>query len=251
MRKNILFTVISLVVLFYCTGAFAAELHLYAGAGLRVPTDAVIQRFEAKTGHTVHVEYAGMGQLLARYKATRSGDVFLSGSEGYVDAIAKDGGILESYKLVLHTAVMAVRKDKAKGIASYADLAKSDLRLAMGDPKAIVLGRAGEAMLDASGYGDQLRQKVIVRGTTIKQILMYLLNGEVDAAVIGRSDAVKNDSLALLPNPEGTPQDISVVAVLSSSSQPEAAKQLAKFFTQKENIQIFIDFGFLPLPERQ
>lgn len=251
MRKSIQFTLMTLMMLYYCTGACAAELHLYAGAGLRVPTDAIVKRFEAKTGHTVHVEYAGMGQLLARYKATRSGDVFLSGSEGYVDAIARDGEVLASFKLVLHTAVMAVRKDKSKGIASYVDLAKSNLRLAMGDPKAIVLGRAGEAMLDASGYGEQLRQKVIVRGTTIKQILMYLLNGEVDAAVIGRSDAVKNDSLVILPNPDGTPRDISVIAALSSSKQPEAAKQLAEFFAQKESIQLFIDFGFLPLPEQQ
>ncbi|MDR2096119.1 MAG: hypothetical protein LBP76_11490, partial [Treponema sp.] len=39
------------------------ELHLYAGAGLRVPAEIIIKEFEEATGHKVTVEWAGMGQL--------------------------------------------------------------------------------------------------------------------------------------------------------------------------------------------
>ncbi len=44
--------------------------------------------------------------------------------------------------------------------------------------KAIALGKSGEQLIEASGQGEQLRNKVVVRTATIKQLLMYLLNGE-------------------------------------------------------------------------
>jgi len=226
----------------------AVELHMYAGAGLRVPAEAVLRTFEQRTGVKVVVEYGGMGQLLTRFNATGTGDVFLSGGEQYVRELATAGKVLTEHKLVLHTPIMAVRKDKAAGIATLADLAASNLRIAMGDPQAIALGKSGEKLLDASGHGEALRSKVTVRGTTIKQVLLYLTNGDVDAAVIGRSDAVANAaSLVILPTPQGTPQEISVIAALSTSAHPELAKKLAAFFAEPESITVFVDHGFLPL----
>jgi hypothetical protein len=57
--------------------AFAAELHLYAGAGLRVPVDQIVARYEKESGNTVIVEYGGSGQILTRYQLTQQGDLFL------------------------------------------------------------------------------------------------------------------------------------------------------------------------------
>jgi molybdate transport system substrate-binding protein len=222
------------------------ELHVYAGAGLRGPAEKLFKSFEEATGNTVTVEWAGMGQLVTRYQATGVGDVFLSGAESYVEDLGKEGKVVRSERLTYHTAVMAVRKDKAGGISSFADLAKSKLRIAMGDPQAIALGKSGEVMLDKSGYGDALRSKVIARATTAPQLSMYLLNGDVDAAIIGRTDAIKNaDALVILPTPEGTPQEISAIASLSTSEHPDAADALVSWFARPENIQVFVDEGYL------
>jgi molybdate transport system substrate-binding protein len=156
--------------------------------------------------------------------------------------------VKEAFPLVHHTPVMAIRKEKAAGIATFADLAKSPLKLGMGDPQAIALGRSGEKLLDASGYGEPLRQKVVVRAATIKQLVMYLLNGDVDAAVIGRTDAVKNkDMLIVLPTPKGTPDEIATIAVLQTSKNMDAARQLAGYFTSARGIKVFTDMGYLPI----
>ena len=77
---------------------------------------------------------------------------------------------------------------------------------------------------------------------------MYLLNGEVDAAVIGRADAMKNrDKLIILPSPEGSPEEVATLAVLSTSASPAEAKQLAEYFSSPEGIKAFTDYGFLPV----
>jgi molybdate transport system substrate-binding protein len=224
-----------------------AELHLYAGAGLRVPAEIIIKEFEEATGHKVTVEWAGMGQLLTRFQTTGAGDAFLSGAASYVEEIKKGGNVLREERLVYHTAVMAVRRDKADGISSFEDLAKSDLRLAVGDPEAIALGKSGEVMLEKSGFAEELRKKIVVRATTGPQLSMYLFNGDVDAAIMGRSDAVKNlDKVALLPIPPGTPQEVSVIASLGTSEHPEAANQLVEWFARPQSIAVFVNEGYLP-----
>lgn len=237
-------------LLFFCSvpAVMAAQLHMYAGAGLRPPIEKLISRFEKETGNTVTVEYGGSGQILTRFELTKQGDLFFPGSADYVEKLQKDNLVTDYYPIVRHIPVIAVRKDKADGITSIADLAAGNLRIGMGDPKAIALGRSGEQLLDASGYGDALREKVIVRAATIKHLSMYLLNGEVDAAVIGRADAMKNrDKLIILPSPEGSPEEVATLAVLSTGNSPAEAKQLAEFFASPEGINAFTDYGFLPV----
>ncbi|OBU02150.1 molybdate ABC transporter substrate-binding protein [Morganella psychrotolerans] len=228
--------------------AIAAQLHMYAGAGLRPPVEKIIDKFEKETGNKVAVEYGGSGQILTRFELTKQGDLFFPGSADYVEKLQKENLVTESHPIVRHIPVIAVRRDKADGIKTVADLAASNLRIGMGDPKAIALGRSGELLLDASGYGDVLRDKVIVRAATIKHLSMYLLNGEVDAAVIGRADAMKNqDKLLVLPSPEGAPEEVATLAVLSTSAAPEEAKRLAAYFSSPEGIKAFTDYGFLPV----
>lgn len=242
----------SLFICFTLPQAMAAQLHMYAGAGLRPPIEKVVEKFEKETGNTVTVEYGGSGQILTRFELTQQGDLFFPGSEDYVEKLQAKSLATDAYPIVRHIPVVAVRKDKAQGIASIEDLAKSNLRLGMGDPKAIALGRSGELLLDASGYGDQLRDKVIVRAATIKHLSMYLLNGEVDAAIIGRADAMKNqDKLLVLPSPEGSPEEIATIVVLSTSAVPKEAKLLAEYFAAPEGIKAFTDYGFLPVTAKK
>ncbi len=239
-------TLITLLLSSYTVSA--SELHLYAGAGLRQPVEAVVKQFEQNTGHNVVIEYGGSGQILTRFNLTKTGDVFLPGSADYVEKLQQEGQVISSYPLVLHTPVMAVRKASGGQIQTLADLAKSNLKIGMGDPKAIALGKSGEQLLVASGYEKALKEKVVVQATTIKQLLIYLLNGDVDAAVIGRSDAIKHqDTLILLPSPAGTPEEVATIAVLKTSSHPDAAKQLAEFFASPQGIKMFTDQGYLPV----
>ena len=240
---------LSLITLLFTVGtASAVELHLYAGAGLRQPIEVVVKQFEQNTGHKVVIEYGGSGQILTRFNLTKTGDLFLPGSADYVEKLQQEGQVTSAYPLVLHTPVMVVRKATGSQIHTLAELAQSDLKIGMGDPKAIALGKSGEKLLAASGYEKALKEKVVVQATTIKQLVIYLLNGDVDAAVIGRSDAVKyQDTLNLLPSPAGTPEEVATVAVLKTSAHPDVAGQLAAYFASPQGIAAFTGLGYLPV----
>ncbi|MDU8923814.1 molybdate ABC transporter substrate-binding protein [Pasteurellaceae bacterium LIM206] len=226
----------------------AADLYLYAGAGLKEPVEKIIKQFEQQTGNKVTVEYAGSGQLLARYNTVKTGDLYLPGSDDYVEKLAKSGNVVESAPLVKHIPVMAVRKDKAAGINSWQALADSSLRLGIGDSKAMALSKGAEKMLQLSGYDEALTPKIVVRAATVKQLMLYLLNGDVDAAVIGRAGAWKQrDKLVILPSPAGTPEEKVTIALLKTSQHPTEAKQLLDLFRSAQGVKYFTDEGFLPL----
>lgn len=106
--------------------AQAAELYLYAGAGLKDPVEKIVKQFEKETGNNVTIEYGGSGQLLARYNTVKTGDLYLPGSSDYVEKLEKTGDVKESAPLVLHIPVMAIRKEKSAGIDSFKALAESN-----------------------------------------------------------------------------------------------------------------------------
>ncbi|HEA3287688.1 TPA: molybdate ABC transporter substrate-binding protein [Pasteurella multocida] len=228
--------------------AQAAELYLYAGAGLKDPVEKIVKQFEKETGNNVTIEYGGSGQLLARYNTVKTGDLYLPGSSDYVEKLEKTGDVKESAPLVLHIPVMAIRKEKSAGIDSFKALAESNLRLGIGDSKAMALGKGAEKMLELSGYQAQLNDKIVVKASTVKQLMFYLLNGDVDAAVVGRSGAWKvRDKVDLLPNPAGTPEEKVTIALLASTKHPKEAKQLLDLFNSEQGVKYFVDEGFLPI----
>ena len=54
----------------------AADLYLYAGAGLKEPVEKIVKQFEQNTGNKVTVEYGGSGQILARYNQVKPATYF-------------------------------------------------------------------------------------------------------------------------------------------------------------------------------
>ncbi|MBN6067895.1 molybdate ABC transporter substrate-binding protein [Aggregatibacter actinomycetemcomitans] len=235
-------------VMMIAFSAQAAELYLYAGAGLKDPVERIVQQFEKDTGNKVTVEYGGSGQILARYNTVKTGDLFLSGSADYVEKLMQAGETKATAPVVLHIPVMAIRRDKSAGIDSFKALAESKLRLGVGDSKAMALGKGAEKIFELSGYQQQLNDKVVVRAATVKQLMLYLLNGDVDAAVVGRSGAWKvRDKVTILPNPQGTPEEKVTIALLSSSKHTAEAQQLFDLFKSEQGVKYFVDEGFLPV----
>ncbi|MBE0507985.1 MAG: molybdate ABC transporter substrate-binding protein [Marinospirillum sp.] len=235
------------------SGVLLAEtLVVYSGAGLRPAVQPLLDAFEQQTGTQVRVEYAGMGQLMARYETTGRGDVFISGTHFYTDRLQAAGKMTEAHDLGYHTAVIGVHPSRAADIRHFDDLARPGVRLALGDPQSMALGRTAEAILDASKLGDAIRANVVVRGTTVQQLALYAAQGEVDAALIGRTAALQQgEKLRMVDIPLSIyePERITLGALVSSQ-QPALAQQLIDFIRSPIGRQQFEKVGYI-LPEHR
>ncbi len=251
-RKTLLLIFFCLFSFFVCATASAKELHLLAGAGLRGPTDAVIKQFEKETGISVMVEYGGSGKLLARYHASGRGDLFMPGDYFYILRLQQENKVAADAPLLFHTPVIAVNKAKNLSIATIKDLSTPGLRLALGDPKAMALGRTADEILKNSGYEKEILKNLTVYGATVKQLALYVSQGTVDASIIARADAFQlRDKIRSVAIPEHlyTPSKIGI-AVLSTSHNLEDAMTFLNYIREPQRIKIFTDAGFLPFKQK-
>ncbi|MCF1503702.1 molybdate ABC transporter substrate-binding protein [Afifella sp. H1R] len=241
--------VLVLVLALVAPRAMADELHVYAGAGLRQPVSAIADLFKAETGTDVVIEFGGSGQIMARYAEAGEGDVFVPGSTFYSDKLAEKGLVRSTRLLVEHGPVLAVTKAKAGEITTFADLAKPGVRLGLGDPEAMALGRTAEDILKASGMAKQILPNVAVRAATVKQLALYVFDGDVDAAIIAASDAAMNpDKVAIVAIPkEWYTAEIVPVVVLTTAKEPEAAEAFAEKLASDEGRAVWERFGFTPV----
>ncbi len=229
----------------------AGQLHVFCGAGLRQPVDRLAKVFEGQTGHKVYIDYGGSGQLLARIEATGKGDVYIPGALFYIQKLKKAGNIQTYRRIVQHTPVVGVNAGQADRIKTFADMANPGVRLAMGDPKAMAFGRTAMTICERSGIKAALLKNVVVYGATVKQLAMYVSQGTVDAAIIGRTDAFQNQkTITMVPIPQDYFQAEEIAAaVLSSAADAKLAGQLTDFISSDAAVAVFEQFGFLPLED--
>ncbi len=253
MRKPKLLLLVGGLALLFGMGLFqtvaAGQLHIFVGAGLRQPVDQLVKAFEDQTGHQVFIDYGGSGQLLTRIEASGKGDIFIPGSLFYIEKLEKSGKVRSCRPIVQHTPVVGVSIAQAGQVNTFNDLAKPGVRLSMGDPKAMAFGRTAMTICERSGRKEAILKNVTVYGATIKQLALYVSQGAVDAAIMGRSDAFQNrEKITIVSIPaEYFQAEIIAAAVLQSALKPELAGQLCDYLSSSNAVDVFQQHGFLTL----
>lgn len=231
--------------------AIAQDLYVFSGAGLRQPVDRVVKDFQQRTGHHIFVDYAGSGQHTVKIHMASKGDVFIPGSLFYIEKLQAEGKIKSFRPVAYHTPVIGVNTGQAGRITCFEDLAAPGIRLAMGDPKAMALGRTAVSICEKSGFKEPILKNVTVYGATVKQLALYVSQGVVDAAIIGRADAVQNAekiTMVSIPRAWFEPEVIAA-AVLQSASAPDVAQEFCDYLGSDSGVRVFQEYGFLPIEE--
>jgi len=232
-------------------GACAGDLHLFSAAGLRQPVDQLVDMFQKETGNKVFVDYAGSGHLVARIIASGQCDLFLPASLYYIQAIEKED-IVDSYRgIVVNMPVIGVNRNKEQLIRSFEDLTRPGVRLALGDPEAMAYGRIAMQILEKSGMKEKIVKNVVVQGATVKQLALYVAQGDADASIIGRADAIQfKDRIKIVSIPdEYIVTEVVAIALLKDAAARPEAIRFRDFMSSAKAIDIFRQFGFLPLGE--
>ena len=238
------------LLVFGCSGEKkATTIHAYVGAGMQKPMDRIAKEFEKEYGVKVLCDYAGSGYLLAKIEATKSGDVFMPGDYIYVKKLLDRGEIIEYRNFTKHIPVIVVPKGNSKHITCFEDLAKPGVRLAIGDEN-IAIGVAMKKILTNAekyhpGIGERIMKNVVVKGATVKQVLLYVMEGQADAAIVWRADALENkDKVDIIPINESYNVIKTVpIAVLKFTKDEKAAKEFYNFVLTKGK-DAFRDYGF-------
>jgi molybdate transport system substrate-binding protein len=216
------------------------------------PMEEILRAFEEEGHGPVQASYGGSGVLLGKLGGGQPCDVFLPGAAKYVEDAAKKGWVAPGSRVdvVRHVPVIAVTVEAAMPITCLAELAGPGVRVGLGDPDACAIGQTADSILALNGLTENVLPNVRIRTATVNQLIIYLVTGQVDAAILW-------EDLVRLPEAGGKlravaiPPEENVVSMISAargadSAQPERADEFIRFLVSPRAREIWREWGFTP-----
>ena len=221
---------------------------VFAGAASKPALTELGPKYEEKTGVEVSMTFGGSGSVLTQFSQEQYGDVYVPGSDDFMDTAEKRDAVLKEGRTVLVYLVPAicVAKGNPKQVRELKDLARSELRVVLGQPKAVCLGDVAQEMLTQTGLWDQVQPHVASYASSCEDTLNALLLGEADVIigwdVFARQQPDKVEAIALPPK-LARPRNIPA-SVIKWSKQPDEARAFIGFLASDEAREVFSRHGY-------
>lgn len=222
--------------------AAPATLTVFAAASLAEAFDEIAVGFESRHPHVdVVVNSGGSGALAQQIVAGAPADVFASAAEPPMQEVV-DAGLAESpIAFATNTLELVVPAGNPAGVTGLDDLGRPELRVALCDPS-VPCGAAAAELFEQAGIAaapDTLESDV-------KAVLTKVVLGEVDAALVYRTDVVAAGGAV-----EGieVPGAASVVnhypiASMTDAASPDVAADFVAFVTGADGRDVLDVAGF-------
>jgi molybdate transport system substrate-binding protein len=203
---------------------------------------------QEKPNVTITPNFASSGTLQKQIENGAPADVFISAAAAQMDALQKEGLILDVTRkdLLNNKVVLIVPSDSTLGLTSFADLANDKVeKVAIGDPESVPAGKYGQQAFDELGITSQIESKLIL-GSDVRQVLSYVESGNVDAGIVYSTDAKTSTKVNVVAS---APDDINAkivypVAVIKASTNQDAAQDYENFLFSSQAKAIFEKNGF-------
>lgn len=231
--------------------AAPVELLVSAATSLsEVLGEAAIVYQEQHPGVRVLENFGASGALEQQIRRGATVDIFVSAGTREMDALERGGLVRPETRRVLvgNELVLAVPARRGGGVRGFADLPRAE-RIAMGAPASVPAGAYALASLRAQGLWGSVERKMVYTAD-VRQALAYAERGEVDAALIYRTDALRTGGVRVVEvAPRGKhPPIVYPAAVTNGSRHAGEATRYLDFLAGPEAAAIFRRHGFAPPP---
>lgn len=238
--------------LFWGPGQAGAETELLVSAASSL-TDVfkeIGKAYAAKNpGVTVRFNFAATGPLLQQIEQGAPVDVFASADQQSMDKAEKGSFVLAASRAdFIGNSLSLITPVKMNGVKGLADLqAAQVLKISMGNPESVPVGRYTKAALEKQGLWEAVMPKCVM-GNSVKQVLEYVMRGEVEAGFVFGTDAVlAKDKVRVVAEIPTTMPIVYPVAVVATSWRQEQAQAFINYLLSAEGQAILVQYGFKKL----
>lgn len=225
------------------------RLIAFVGAASKPPTTEAKEVFEkSHPDIVVDITFGGSGTLLNQMTLEEIGDIYMPGSDDYMEKAEEKGSVLPETRSIAAYLVPAicVQEGNPKGIQSLADLARPGMTIGLAEAGAVCLGDVSDEILRSAKLEQQVKKNVITYAKSCDQTQQLVQLGEVDA-VIGW-DAFEHWAPDQIDIVSIDPAHLRVrnipAAITVYSKKPAEAQQFIDFLTSEEGKAIFAKHGY-------
>ncbi|MFC3493159.1 molybdate ABC transporter substrate-binding protein [Glycomyces rhizosphaerae] len=237
---------LALVSLAACGSGDGAEagsggtVTVFAAASLTEAFTEIGERFEAEhEGVQVEFNFAGSSDLAAQITEGAPADVFASADQPNMDKVVEAGAAAEPDTFAINQLVIAVPAGNPDGVTGLADLAGLDFAACAEE---VPCGAAAQTAIDASGTD----LTPVTYEADVKSTLQKLTLGEVDAALVYRTDAqAADDEVDAVEFPESAGAvNAYPIAALEDAPNPNLAAEFAAYVLADDTRAVLEAAGF-------
>jgi molybdate transport system substrate-binding protein len=223
----------------------SGTLTVLAAASLTETFTALEKQFEAAhPGVDVRLNYAGSSDLAQQIVNGAPADVFAAASDATMKTVT-DAGLAAGPPTVFATNVLqiATAPGNPKSIASFADLAKPDLKVVVCAPQ-VPCGAAAEKIEKATG----VTLRPVSEEADVRSTLGKVTSGDADAGLVYVTDVSSaKGTVQGVDFPEANQATTDYpIAVLKDAPQAQLAQQFVDLVTGDEGQQALKTAGFGP-----
>lgn len=234
----------------------ARTVTVFAASSLTEAFRDIEKAFEGlHPGAEVRTSFAGSQVLRLQIQQGAGADIFASANLVHVKALVDDGLLGDAGVFALNEMVVIVPIDQAQRFASFDDLTRA---------KGIVIGAStvpagvyARAVLDrasavrGSAFSDSVLSNLVSEEVNVRLVRAKVELGEVDAAMVYRTDALASTRVAVVP----VPPEFNIEAQYSigrvvDSEAPELAESFLAFVRSSSGKAILERHGF-EIPEQE
>lgn len=233
---------------------WAESLLVFAGAAGKPPIEELAKLYEKKYGVKVECTFGGSGTLLSQMILAKRGDVYIPGSDDFMDTAEKKGAVEKGKrKLICYLmASICVQKGNPKGIRRLEDLAKPGIRVGIAQPEAVCLGDVALEVFRLTGLREKIWPNIVTQAASCEQTATILKLKQVDA-VIGW-DVFAHwypEDIEILPLPKVAQRWRYIpAAVTKFASNKAEAQRFVNFVCSQTGKAVFKKYGYtIQLPK--
>jgi len=236
-----------LALLLFASGPVqAAELHVMAASSLKEVIDELSDSFARKTpGVRVVKTYAGSGALAKQLENGAPADIFISANVRWAEYLKLRNllSALTVTEFAYNTLVFA--GPAGSKVSSLDDLLKLE-RIAIGSPKSVPAGEYAMEALRNAGIDRRLASKLVL-AKDVRECLMYAERGEVDGALVFRSDALQaRKSKILFTLPQNLYSRATYpIALTQTGAHSRDAQAFYRYLLGPEAKRVLVKYGFV------
>lgn len=211
---------------------------VFAAASLTEAFTEIGDRFEAEhEGVQVEFNFAGSSDLAAQITEGAPADVFASADQSNMDKVLEAGAADSADAFALNQLVIAVPEGNPDGVTGLADLAGLDFAACAEE---VPCGAAAQTALGDTG------PTPVTYEADVKSTLQKLILGEVDAALVYRTDAIAAaDEVDAVEFPESASAlNTYPIATLTDAPNPDLAAEFTAYVLADDAQSVLETAGF-------
>ncbi len=226
------------------------EISAFCGSASKPAMEECAKVFEKKSGIKVVLHFSGSGTMLSQMKMSHRGDIYIPGTPDYMIKAEKDGIARKDTVRIIAYLVpsIIVQKGNPKGIKGLKDLARSGIRVAIGNPESVCVGLYAVEILQKAGLLDAVSKNIVTLGGSCSKTAALIPMKAVDAIIGWRVFSKWNPEAteAVAIRPADVPRLAYIPAAISTfTSNFRDSKGFIDFLVGKTGQAIFARWGYI------